>query len=84
MAFDITDVKRKAALLLHSAGVDVKKIHKRLVIHTPDENEDKYTKTKHALNDYFMPRKNGEYEIIHFRQEKQKPEESLDMYYTRL
>ena len=70
LAFDITDAKRKTALLLHSAGAG--------------ENEDEYTKTRHALNNYFMPRKNSEYEIFNFHQEKQKPEESLDMYYTRL
>ena len=64
--------------------VDVKKIHKTLVIHTPGENEDEYTKTRDALNNYFMPKKNVEYEIFNFRQEKQKPEESLDMYYRRL
>ena len=40
LAFDVTDAKRIRALLLHSAGVDVKKIHKTLVIHTPGENED--------------------------------------------
>ena len=75
LAFDITDAKRKTALLLHSAGVDVKKIHKRLVIHTPGENEDEYNKNRHALNNYIMLRKNGKYEIFNFHQEKQKPEE---------
>ena len=84
LAFDVTDAKRKRALLLHSAVVDVKKIHKSLVIHTPGENEDEYTKTRDALNNYFMPKKNVEYEIFNFRQENQIPEESLDMYYTCL
>ena len=55
LAFDVTDAKRKRVLLLHSAGVDVKKIHKTLVIHTPGENEDEYTKTRDTLNNYFMP-----------------------------
>ena len=32
LAFDVTDAKRKRALLLYSAGVDVKKIHNTLVI----------------------------------------------------
>ena len=31
-----------------------------------------------------MPKKYIEYEIFNFRQEKQKPSESLDSYYTRL
>ena len=84
MAFDVTDAKGKRALLLHSAGVDVKKIHKTLIIHTTDKNEDEYTKTRDALNNYFMPKKNVEYEIFNFRQEKQKSEESLDMCYTHL
>ena len=30
LAFDVTDSKWKRALLLHSAGVDVRKIHKTL------------------------------------------------------
>ena len=60
----------KKTMMLHSAGVDVKKIHKALVIHTPGENEDEYTKTRDVLNNYFMPKKNVEYEINNFRQEK--------------
>ena len=84
LAFDVTDAKRKRALPLHSAGVDVKKIHKTLVIHTPGKNVDEHTKTRDSLINNFVPKKNVEYEIFHFRQEEQKPEESLDMYYTRL
>ena len=75
-------IQNGRALLLHYAGVDAKKIHKTLVIHTPGENEDEYTNTRDTLNNYFMPKKNVEYEIFNFRQEKQKPEESLDMYYA--
>ena len=83
MAYDVIDTKRKRALLLHSVGVDVK-IHKTLVIHNSGENEDEYTKSRDAFNNYFMPKKKVGYEMFNFRQEKQKPEESLDMYYTRL
>ena len=64
LSFDVTDEKRKRALLLHSAGVDVKKIHKALVIHILGENEDEYNKNRDTLNDYLMPKKNVEYEIF--------------------
>ena len=84
LAFDIQNPERKKALLLHSAGVGVKKIHKTLAIEDPTGDDNVYSKTEQALNNYFMPKKNIEYEIFNFRQEKQKPSESLDSYYTRL
>ena len=84
LAFDIKNPERKKALLLHSAGVGVKKIHKTLAIEDPTGDDNVYSKTEQALNNYFMPKKNIEYEIFNFRQEKQKPSESLDSYYTRL
>ena len=44
-----------------------------------------YDKSKTALNDYFNPKKNTEYEIYQFRQAKQNVGESLDAYHhTRL
>ena len=70
--------------MLHSAGVGVKKIHKTLAIEDPTGDDNVYSKTEQALNNYFIPKKNIEYEIFNFRQEKQKPSESLDSYYTRL
>ena len=84
LAFDIKNPERKKPLLLHSAGVGVKKIHKTLAIEDPTGDDNVYSKTEQALDNYFMPKKNIEYEIFNFRQEKQKPSESLDSYYTRL
>ena len=73
-------LKEKKALLLHSAGVGVKKIHKTLAIEDPTGDDNVYSKTEHALHNYFIPKKNIEYEIFNFRQEKQKSSESLDFY----
>ena len=82
LAFDIQNPERKKALLLHSAGVGVKKIHKTLAIEDPTGDDNVYSKTEQALNNYFVPKKNIEYELFNFRQEKQKPSESLNSYYT--
>ena len=84
LAFAIQNPERKMALLLHSAYVGVKKIHKTLEIEDPTGDENVYSKTEQAMNNYFIPRKTNEYEIFKFMQEKHKPSESLDSYCTRL
>ena len=43
-----------------------------------------HTCTLKVLNDYFLPKKNFEFEIYKFRQTKQEVNESLDTYYTTL
>ena len=45
---------------------------------------DNYADTLKVLNDYFLPKKNVEFEIYKFRQTKQEVNESLDTYYTKL
>ena len=45
---------------------------------------DNYADTLKVLNDYFLPKKNVEFEVYKFRQTKQEVNESLDTYYTQL
>lgn len=76
-AFNITDEGRKKAMLLHFAGDDVFDIASTIDT-TPraaDGNngvavETVYAATKKALNQYFCPTQNKEYNIYVFRQTK--------------
>ncbi|XP_070531565.1 uncharacterized protein [Ptychodera flava] len=80
-AHEITDNKRKRALLLYSAGDDVADIFDVL----PNRgDDDDYSKAVDALNKYFLPKVNKAYEVYVFRNTNQKQGESLDSYYTRL
>jgi hypothetical protein len=45
---------------------------------------DLYKQASDALNDYFIPKRNKEYDIYKFRQSKQEPGESIDTYHTKL
>ena len=98
-ALDIKDPARKKALLLHYAGQDVHEIYDTLPIptaepepastteqtsSTPPVTQDAYQKAKTALDEYFMPKKNVDYETYVFRQAWQKPGETLDMFQSRL
>ena len=77
----LEDDKQKRALLLHYAGPDVDDIFDTLT----DTGEDKdYKKAVEKLNEYFNPQINTTYEVYNFRTAKQKEEESLDTYHTRL
>eukprot|EP00794_Sanderia_malayensis_P004155 gene4155-4710_t len=59
IANDITDAKRKRALLLYQAGSRVREIFRQL----QDTREDKdYQKAVDKLNEYFEPQKNRRYE----------------------
>ena len=75
--FNITADKRKTALLLHYAGPDVDDIHDTILT---SGNEDYKT----VVDQYFSPQTNVAFEVFNFRQAKQKPDESLDSYHTRL
>ncbi len=81
VAMDITQDKRKRALLLHYAGSEVDDIFDTL-----DDTgaETDYKKATDALKKYFEPQKNREFEIYRFRQAKQSPGENLDQYHTKL
>ena len=81
IANDITDDKRKRALLLYQAGSRVREIFRQL----QDTGEDKdYKKAVDKLNEYFEPQKNRLYEVYKFRQAKQQEGETLDQFHTRL
>ncbi|MES9884606.1 MAG: hypothetical protein ABW185_27490, partial [Sedimenticola sp.] len=77
----IDNKKRKKALLLHYAGDEVFEIHDTL----PDTGDDgDYDKTKSALEKYFKPQVNKEFEIFEFRRMKQYESETVDQFATRL
>ncbi len=77
---NITADKRKTALLLHYAGPDVDDIYDTL----PTTSNEDYKAVVEKLNQYFSPQTNVAFEVFNFRQAKQKPDESLDSYHTRL
>ena len=81
VALNITDPKRKRAIMLYYAGNDVHEIYCSLLT-TPDK-----------LTDYFEPKVNLTHEIFHFRQTKQgvsdskqsvSEDEPIDAFVTRL
>ena len=91
VALNITDPKRKRAIMLYYAGNDVHEIYCSLLT-TPDANED-YNVAKDKLTDYFEPKVNLTHEIFHFRQTKQgvsdskqsvSEDEPIDAFVTRL
>lgn len=78
-AFNIEEDKQKRALLLHHVGPDVFDIFDTL----PETGED-YTTAVRKLDAYFCPKANPEYETYLFRQTRQREDETLDAYHTRL
>lgn len=90
-AFNVTNEERKKAMLLHFAGDAVFEIASTLTI-TPRaadpannvQAESIYEATKKALNGYFCPSNNKEFNIYLFRQAKQANDESIDQFYARL
>jgi hypothetical protein len=81
VALDISKSERKRALLLHYVGELVNDVFDTL----PNTGEAKdYELAITALNTYFIPQKNTEYEIYKFRQARQNDDESIDTYTTRL
>ena len=89
VAMNVTDNKRKRALLLHLAGEAVFDVFEGLVVATiPDDadpNEiNAYTVTKQALDSHFNPKKNVEFERYTFRTAIQLPNENIDSYHARL
>ena len=78
---DITDDKRKRALLLYQASSRVCEIFRQL----QDTGEDKdYKKAVEKFNEYFEPQKNKLYEVYEFRQAKQQEGETIDHFHTHL
>ena len=81
VAYDINTYARKKAILLHFAGPTVHDIYETL---SPATIADNYADTLKVLNDYFLPKKNFEFEIYKFRQTKQEVNGGIDTYYTKL
>ena len=65
---------------LNITGPDVNDIYDTL----PTSSNEDYMTVVEKLNQYFSPQTNVAFEVFNFRQAKQKPDESLDSYYTRL
>ena len=85
IALDIKQSKRKKALLLHYAGPAVQETADTLPPAARDDDRpDEYDATLAQLNGYFNPKKNVEYEIFTFRQAREREEETLDQFQTRL
>ena len=78
---NIEEKKQQRAMLLHFAGPAVDEIFVTL----PDTDEAKdYDKAVEALNAYLIPQINTAYEEYNIRQAKQRDNETLDAYHTRL
>ena len=78
-ASGVTDQKQKRAVLLHLAGPDVQEIFETL----PNTGDD-YKTALEQLNAYFQPKRNIPFERHVFRQASQQPDESTDVFVTRL
>ena len=79
VALNITDDKQKPALLLYQAGQETQKIFDTLT-----ETGEDYSTTLAKLAEYFLPKKNLNYETFQFRQATQKSNETVDQFVTRL
>ena len=79
--FDIKAKARKRALLLYLAGPEVETIFATL---SDTGNEDDYDKAVEKLTEYFAPKQNVLYERHVFRRAKQRVDESIDQFHTRL
>ena len=77
VAVNITDDKQKHASLLYQAGQETQEIFETF---TNTDND--YKTAIEKLDQYFMPKKNVDYEIFQFRQATQKPEETVDQFVT--
>ena len=81
VAMDIKDTTRRRALLLYLAGPEVETIFETLT----NTGEDKDFDTAVAkLTEHFSPKKNIMYETHVFRQARQRDDETLDQFHTRL
>lgn len=78
-AANITLEPRKKALLLNLAGEAVIDIFDSL-----PETGNTYVEALTALDNYFKPKKNVQFEIYNFRQALQRQEETIKEYYSRL
>ena len=73
------DKERRRALILYFAGEEVNELFETL----PNTGND-YDTAVTKLIEYFLPKKNTEFEVYKFRQAKQEAGETIDTYHTRL
>ena len=81
---NVTDKKRKPALLLHYAGEATNEIFDTLPDTKPGERKDTFEKAVQTLTNYFTPRQKREYKIYVFRQAQQESNEGISVFHTRL
>jgi len=82
---NITEVKRKKAMLLHYGGLDLQDIFYSLPgASAVDNAEDPFAETKRLLNEHFKPKSNVAFERHIFRQIRQNEGETMAQYVTRL
>lgn len=79
IGMNVKDDKQKRALMLHYAGPAVDEIFDTL-----ESTGDDYKTAVEKLTEYFTPQTSTAYEVYNFRQAKQRIDESLDSYHTRL
>ena len=79
LALNITDDKQKRALLLYQAGQETQEIFDTLT-----ETGEDYKTAVAKLDEYFLPKKNVDYETFQFRQASQKSDQTVDQFVTRL
>ena len=80
-ALNITNTTRQHALLLYQVVQATQEI-----FYTIPENgaDDDYATALATLDAYFLPKKSVDFEIFQFRQVKQRPDETVSQYATRL
>ena len=81
VGFDIKAKARKRALLLYLAGPEVKTIFATL---SDMGNDDNYDKAVEKLTEYFVPKQNVLYGRHVFCIAKQRVDQSIDQFHTRL
>lgn len=74
-----TSKARRRAALLYCGGQELRRIYG-----TMKNDSDEYDDIKGKLTRYFEPMRNKRFERLKFRQAKQEPQESVDMFVSRL
>ena len=94
VALDISDDKKKKAMLLHYVGEETYDIFDSFTQEQKGVNAtrleggqqipNEFEVAKNSLTNYFTPKKNVTYEVFKFRQASQQTNENIDSFYTRL
>ena len=83
----VTGNIKKRALLLHVAGDRVYEIFQGLAVVAEDADpavSNEYINARTALNEYFNPTRNVEFEVYTFRLARQRTDKTTDSYHARL